>query len=543
VNAIRILALPRLSKGLERLLAALSEIMPVTFEDERTQAPINDIAALILLDPSEAHLALARRTGKPCYIVDEKHATAYSVPVPADVHFGASPVLDARLRRRRLRHKALERPRVLRPQADDVVCASLGDAPVWLQRADSAVAHDVVAHELPEVPQGGSALDYLCGDHFLQVLPLVHFLRRVLGGRDWISPGLRACFMFDDPNLHWPSYGHIAYRALVDVGRQERFHVAMAMVPLDCWFEHPSALDLFRRHQSQLSLLFHGSHHQYAELARQGPADSGRSLMADAFARIDGFERRTGLRVDRCMAAPHGACSVEMMDVLLALGMEGACISPWSLRLWNPNHNWGAALGLSVAEMTGHGFPILPRFRLSSDTVGDAVVSGFLNRPIIAVGHHGSVADGLDVLAGLAREINGLGEVQWESLKDIQRSNYLTRRSGSTLIVRPGTSKMVVDLPQGVDAVEIEPPAQCSPSSFHFEMMEPPKVEPYTKTQLGSVPGPAHKRVVITAKRLGSEPATGHSPQMAPAIAVARRAFCELRDRAQPVVKQVRRWL
>ena len=45
----------------------------------------------------------------------------------------------------------------------------------------------------------------------LALLALVHLIRGVLGERDADTGPLRAAFVFDDPNLHWPSYGHVHY--------------------------------------------------------------------------------------------------------------------------------------------------------------------------------------------------------------------------------------------------------------------------------------------------------------------------------------------
>jgi len=40
-----------------------------------------------------------------------------------------------------------------------------------------------------------------------------------------VEPPLRACFVIDDPNLHWPSYGHLDYRRMAEHARRGGYHV------------------------------------------------------------------------------------------------------------------------------------------------------------------------------------------------------------------------------------------------------------------------------------------------------------------------------
>ncbi|AMY12964.1 hypothetical protein LuPra_06250 [Luteitalea pratensis] len=534
----KVLVLPGLDHMPGNVWAALREILPISFEDAGTRCDITNIDAILVLRADDLQAEFALRTGKPCFIVGTPESHASTSTGEVEVRFEDAGVLDSRLRGQRLAHTPFEERRSLQPRSHDTVCACIGDAPVWLQRPDSAVTHDIVAYGPPHLKQGESLLDHCHGTRFLQVVPLVHFLRRVLGARGWSTPGLRACFMFDDPNLHWPTYGHISYSSLAKAGREERFHAAMAMVPLDCWFEHPRALELFRAHPDQLSLLFHGSHHLYAELASSTEQSANSALIADAFARISRFEARTGVAVNRSMAAPHGACSLPMMHVMLTLGMEGACISPWSLRLWNPDHDWGPAFGLSIAELTTDGFAVLPRFRLGSGALGDAVLAAFLDRPIVPVGHHNTLAEGIDLLTNLARDINVLGDVRWCSMREIQQSNYLSRRTGSTLVVRPGAARVRVCVPDGVDRLEVETPAHCATSNFQIEQATikngrlPKAGDTEAKNSVR-----AGERIWLSAVLLGSHGATPSGRRPLPARALARRLLCEARDRLQPLVK------
>src|SRR5437588_776228 len=87
---------------------------------------------------------------------------------------------------------------------------------------------------------------------FVALLALVHFLREVSAEHRWTPPPLRASFIVDDPNLHWPSYGFLRYRELVAHADAHGYHVALATVPLDGWFAHPAAARLLRERADRL---------------------------------------------------------------------------------------------------------------------------------------------------------------------------------------------------------------------------------------------------------------------------------------------------
>src|SRR3712207_7699471 len=59
----------------------------------------------------------------------------------------------------------------------------------------------------------------------------------------WTPAPLRAAIMFDDPNLHWKSYGYIIYPELVEHAKEHNYHAVFATVPLDSRSEeHTSEL-------------------------------------------------------------------------------------------------------------------------------------------------------------------------------------------------------------------------------------------------------------------------------------------------------------
>jgi hypothetical protein len=516
---------------------ALGRLAPVRFESCPDVAQWSAGGALISLSGDVE--MLRRRAARALHWF---HVAAPADPVPSaangHIRFADSPRLDGRLRGRRLPHHPVPMASALPLQPGDEVLAWRGQDPVWVARPTGPGWAQSVSAPLPTLVPGQRLSDYLNEAHFIQALPLLHFLRQVTGDVAWQRPPLRACIMFDDPNLHWPSYGFLSYPELARQARAGGFHVAFATVPLDAWATHPRAADLFRQYPSHLSLLIHGNDHLRAELGRTRPPRAQLRLLAQGLRRVARLETSTGLHLARVMAPPHGAYTEASLAAMLALGFEGACISRGSLRAWNPQRAWPSSFGLEMAEVIDQ-FPVIHRFRLSEDCEGHIAISAFLDRPIIPVGHHDSVAGGLELLSRVVAMINSVGPVHWMSPELMLRSNHLSMRSGGMLRVRPYSSRLRLTAPRDITAIALEASAdlgpgwQCSRGSDRSQPVRPGEGMVVTVT-----PG---ETVELVSSRLGSADfrsveGPGPSPWALP-----RRILCEARDRVGPLLSTVGR--
>ena len=308
-------------------------------------------------------------------------------------------------------------------------------------------------------PHAGVGVDIglaAAGERFIQSLPLWQFLREVTEGQRHVEPPLRAAFIIDDPNLHWPSYGFADYREIAAAAQRDRYHVAFATIPLDAWWVHRATAEIFRQRQRELSLLVHGNNHAARELAQERtPQDCG-ALLKQAHARITQLETQSGLQVSRVMIPPHGACSSRMLAQLPSQGFESACISAGSLRAHNAGQPWTRTLGLAPSEWV-EGCPVLPRWAFSGTTDMQLLTAAYLGQPLLLRGHHQDLRDGLEILHGLADAINALGEVRWCKLGDISRMNYRQRIEGSVMHIVPLGLRIDVSVPEGVSELCIEP--------------------------------------------------------------------------------------
>ena len=264
--------------------------------------------------------------------------------------------------------------------------------------------------------------------------------------------------MFDDPNLHWKTYGYVDYERLALDATAHNYHVAFATIPLDAWYVHEPTAALFRRHPGRMSLLVHGNNHAHQELHRPSTPQRRRGLAAQAIRRTEELERIAGLQIPRVMAAPHGACSDEMSRELLRVGFEAACISRGSLMSRNPDSRVAFVRRIAPCGVQRRGPAGIPRFGLRAVSDLQARLALFLGQPVVAMGHHGDLRHGLDPLRRVARDLNTMGDVTWMDMAGIAQSNYFRRRTQTGLDVRMYARRIRVSAPHGVTSIMVERP-------------------------------------------------------------------------------------
>jgi hypothetical protein len=381
---------------------------------------------------------------------------------------------------------------------------------------------DQLACPVEELAEGESLRDRLRGGELLGLLPLFEFLRTLTDYHRWSPAPLRATFLIDDPNLHWRAYGYVRFPELAEAASVHGYHVTFATVPVDCWFALPSAVRLFRT-SDRLSLTAHGVYHLYEELAVPRDPAAAVDWLAAGVARLERFQSRFGLPVDRVMVPPHGASSLAVHAALIATGFEAICRAP---RWWS---DWPAAeqsaAGIDVASVSPIGLPVIGRIGISDATRAreEATICAYLDQPVVWYGHHSDLADGYDVLADLAAWLHSFGDPHWLPLGEIARTNYLLRidRRAGNGHVRLFSRRCELVVPEGVERIFVEAPASLRATP-----------EPIAVGELDSV--------TITAKGVTAQQVVQRRPKRAPARAVARRAAVEARDRMQPLASKLK---
>lgn len=527
------------------VMDALPRLAPVRFISCPNLAERSRNDVVVSLSGSEEALVEISKAGFRAFHVTSKNPGARSESQGEPVRFGKTEHVDKLFRRRTIPHQVVANLTALQVQADDEVLARSGEQPVWIRRQLPSSAVYIVSAPLPKLVDEEKPFDYLNGYHFIQLLPLLHFLREVTVGMGWTRPPLRACFTFDDPNLHWSSYGFLSYRELIERARRDRFHVAFATVPLDAWGSNASTVNLFKENPGQISLLVHGNNHTREELGQARTPDGHLRLLAQSLRRVEKLERATGLQVDRVMVPPHEALVDGALTALLSLGFEGVSLTPWSLRYWNPKREWPCTFGLESAELIDGGCPMLSRYKLSASCDGPIVMSAYLGAPIVLIEHHEAVAGGLDLLTRAASVINSLGDVQWCSTGEMLRSNYLTRRENGTLWVKPFSARVEFRVPQDVSSVALA----ASGGAQHAgksDFLIVPKRRGMKSAAIQAVAGvPFHvgpgETVELVSSALGKVDHRQFESAALPVAALSRRILCETRDRLAALKPRARR--
>ncbi len=357
---------------------------------------------------------------------------------------------------------------------------------------------------------------------------MLHFVHQVCAGSLFAGPRLRACFIIDDPNIHWRRYGHVDFREIATAALKDSYHLAFATIPLDSWFTHAPTAQVFRNNSSHISLLIHGNNHTYKELADRYSEPERISLLTQAIRRIEHLERGARLKVSRVMAPPHGACSESVLEDLPKCGFEAATISHGSLHSFNRGRPWTRSLGYLPCEHI-RGCPVLPRWNFTGDPKSTILLAAYLKQPIVLMGHHEDLRNGIEILGENARFINSLGPILWSNMADLCRANYQWRLDGNILRLKPLGIKLVVDVPEGADYLVIEGGFESAPGNWRIARSDRapqdivsglPLSLPRGSDRLLSIQGIANRHVCVG--KPNRQPLTW---------AILRRLLTESRDR------------
>lgn len=527
-------------------LSALERVFPVRFE----------LAELADLNGFDGILALGQgalddaRTPLPRLLLPSDasaNGTAMRPDVDArgapgeltPVVLTKDPGLARPLRGRTIAEFAIAADPLPIPSGANMLALAQGE-PVWWQAGDAPAALSISGYPLAGLREGEALRDHLRVGRFMGLLPLVRFIEQVLGAGGWELPAPRASFVIDDPNLHWTSYGFLDYRELAAHAAQHGYHVALATVPIDGWLADRRAAALLAGEGSPISLIMHGNDHVARELDRLDSDAQAQSVIAQALRRIVALERRSGVTVDRVMTPPHGACSEVALRAMFALGIEAISVAP--------TYPWRVGLPASTplamwepAELVAGGLPVLPRYALDAPRE-ELALRAMLGQPLILYGHHDDFAQGLDILAQTASDIDGLGRVRWGPLGSIARDSYATRRLGETLLVRMHARRITLQIPPGVRELRVMIPEPFGGAAGHRLTYATGELEVVFAAGMGtsqplSVDGPTCMDLTLMADR-PLDPAGVPAPGFTlwPWV---RRGLAEGRDRAQTLRSQV----
>jgi hypothetical protein len=516
-----------------RLLAALEEAFPVRFQ-ARAEGELRDLEAVLELGPgTQAQTAAEAGTPALSLLVPEPNA-----PGPASANaLSSDPLLDSCLRNAALPDAhlgaALTAGAALDPSGAGGALARSDGRPTWIH----AGLHQTGLLAPADLGADEALRERLCDGRNAALLPLVHFLREQTAALAWQPPPLQASFLFDDPNLHWPSYGFVKLAALAADAREHGYHAALATVPLDSWLAHPGAARALKESTGAISLLVHGNDHYGAELGAIGSEQEAIALAAQARRRCAAFARRRGIAVDQVMVPPHEECSQATAAGLRRCGFEAITMTrpfPW---LAPPPRSWltrppetGPLAGWRPADRA-EGLAVFLRHPFVGRSSAELALRAFLGQPLILYGHQADLRDGLGVLRAAAADVNRLGPARWRSLGAITASSYETRQEGPVLGVRPLARTALVRVPDGVEQIQVEAPGFGSgpiPSRLFVDRQRRPLDEPLAVAAATEIEIELRAEDEIDVNTVAA-------PRRQP-LALPRRLLSEGRDRLAPLL-------
>ncbi len=519
-----------------RLFAALEAALPVSFAG-RAAGELNGLDAL---------LAVGQAAEPPGTQAAELPVLTLCVPEPSEdgspapLSLSTSPCLDPRLHGAILPDvhlaAALAGEASVAVEPGGEVLATANGQPIWARAGCLERALLIPA----ELGPREALRERLCDRRSAALLPVLHFLRASTEAIRWQPPAARASLLFDDPNLHWPSYGFVKLGELGQHAREHNYHVALATVPLDAWFAHPAALRALRESDGAISLLVHGNDHDGGELGRVATEADAVSLAAQALRRVEAFGRRTDVAVDRVMVPPHEACSQATLDGLRRCGFEAITMTrPYPWVEFEP-HSWlarpedvGPLVGWGPAEFV-EGVPTLLRHPIADRSTAELTLRAFLDQPLILYGHHEDAVDGPDALLEAVEDVNQIGPAKWCSLSEIAATSFETRQDGSRLSVRLLTRMAQIEIPAGIEELTVELPAVGIDPDQQILRIDKRESDPGEPLAVE-----AGRSLQITLSPLdATDPAAVPSPRRRP-LAVARRLASEGRDRLRPLATRV----
>jgi len=410
------------------------------------------LAGVLLIRSKDCRESLPESmTYLPSFVIE----IVESAEPQSSVAFSSSPLLSPLLRKRRL--SVADTAPAAREMGDGETLAEINGHAVWKTRIQAGSRKDVNLQAEPWITEERRLFEHLTGRSFMRLVPLVEWFRSVSDWGKWQKPPIRACFMFDDPNLHATHYGHVSFQRIATEGRQHYFHTSFATVPLDQYYVSKKAARLFRENAGELSLLIHGNDHVYRELASSKSLEGQIARMRQALSRIERLQRRSRVEVARVMAPPHGVFPAIMMKACRMAGFEAACVSWGSVWFANQQHEWSNLIGCGPGLIV-EGLPVIPRIGMARHMEAQILLTAYLGQPVIFVGHHWDLSDGTEILAELAGFINRMDNISWQDVRRISRGNLWWREEGDTIHVRPFSRWFDLNVHEGIHHVLIHVP-------------------------------------------------------------------------------------
>jgi hypothetical protein len=282
---------------------------------------------------------------------------------------------------------------------------------------------------------------------FAEIAPAMMFTRYGAGESGWHSLYHYANLTIDDPWLR-RSYGYLDYRGLLTEMEKHDFHSTIAFIPWNYDRSEPTVVSLFRDHRDRFSISIHGDNHDHKEFAdyRSKPLSAQTAALKQALARMDRFQRLTGISYDKVMVFPHSIAPEGTLEALKTNNYL-ATVNSFNIPTGRRNPSF-LSVALRPVTVEYANFASIRRYPVEVPTpAGFIAMNNFLDNPILFYCHHDFFAGGIDAFDDVADQVNRLEpDTRWVSVGEIVKHLYLVKlRDDSGYDVLPFTSNFRLD--------------------------------------------------------------------------------------------------
>ena len=271
-------------------------------------------------------------------------------------------------------------------------------------------------------------------ESFINIVPLLMFLRYGLGERCWHSSHYYANLTIDDPWLIEP-YGNLSFHALLPEMEKANFHTTIAFIPWNYDRSKKDVVNIFFNNPSRFSICIHGNNHDHREFYKYETGQSDVWLnkpleiqelnIRQALARMEKFKELTGIPYAKIMIFPHNIAPATTLELLKKYNFM-ATINSSNIPL-NSQKPEDPVINFRPISMHFNSFASVKRYGSHRKPV-DIAIDLFLGNPLLFHGHHDVFATGIDAFNQTAGITNGIQpHVIWQGLGYIMQHYYLEK--------------------------------------------------------------------------------------------------------------------
>lgn len=264
---------------------------------------------------------------------------------------------------------------------------------------------------------------------FTQIAPLMMFMRYCAGDKGWHAVHHYSNLTVDDPWLREP-YGFLSYKSLLSEMEKHNFHSTIAFIPWNYDRSDPRVVSLIRAHPDKFSICIHGDNHDNKEFTdyRNKPLSGQTVALQQSLARMNSFQKLTGIPYDNVMVFPHSIAPEQTLGALKAYNYL-ATINSSNV----PMHRMNPPLlpfALRAVTLSFADFPSIRRYSVEAPIPdGFIAVNKFLENPLFFYGHQEFFSSGIDAFDRLADEVNRIEpDTRWRSAGEIVKHLYLIKQ-------------------------------------------------------------------------------------------------------------------